>query len=210
MARLAKHFNYDGPIAPLLAKREAPPQVADLTATVERTEGSPTVYIWTISTGGTDHSFDQIAVAGWDLSIHRSNPIVMYAHNGDALPIGRSISTYYEAGRLKSKMIFSGDGFAQRVKRGVDEGSLRAASVGFKPGDWEFARDPKRPGGINFTRGHVLLEWSVVNLPCNPQCLLERTADAATLSAAAPEQKPQSQENAKFAARLAALRRSIR
>jgi hypothetical protein len=84
---------------------------------------------------------------------------------------------------LKSKMVFASDSFAQRVRKMVEERVVRAASVAFRPGDWEFGKDPKHPGGINFTREHSLLEWSICNVPPNPQCLFERTDDAKTAAA---------------------------
>jgi hypothetical protein len=62
----------------------------------------------------------------------------------------------------------------------VDEGTLRGASVGFVPGqDWKFSSDAKRPLGIDFLSGHKLLEWSVVNIPANSQCLFEGTGGSA-------------------------------
>ena len=190
-ARLARHFNYDGPIAPLLTKRQAAQVHVTLPEVEVRTEGSTAVYTWTISTGGTDHMFDQISVPGWDLSVHRANPVVQSAHNGDALPVGRSIWTGMEGGRLKSKMVFASDSFAQRVRKMVDERVLRGASVGFKPGEWSFAKDTSRPGGIDFLKGHQLLEWSICNVPANSQCLFERADDAKTAEAAIEAAKQQ-------------------
>jgi hypothetical protein len=116
---------------------------------------------------------DTIAVAGWDNSIYPTNPVVLSGHNSDMLPVGRAIWTGIEGGRLKSKMIFGSDEFAQRVKRMVDERIIRTASVGFTPGKWEFSKDRARQGGIDFISGHRLLEWSIVNIPANPRCLLE-------------------------------------
>jgi hypothetical protein len=184
--RLAKHFNYDGAIPPLLTKRISPVQTSLGLSEVERTTaGSTEVYKFTISDGGTDLSLDQIGVAGWDLSVILANPLVQYGHNGDILPIGRAIWTGIEGGRLKSKMVFGSDDFAQRVKRGVDERIIRGASVGFIPGKWEFSNDKTRQGGINFISGHRLLEWSIVNVPCNSRCLFESVQgvkDAAALT----------------------------
>jgi len=186
-ARLARHFNYEGPINPLLLKRQTAQVVVAIPEAERSTEASTQVYTWTISTGATDHMLDQIAVTGWDLSIFNANPIVQYAHNADALPVGRSIWAGIEGGRLKSKMVFASDSFAQRVRKMIDERVMRAASVGFKPGEWEFAKDPKRQGGINFTRGHQLLEWSICNVPANPQCLFERADDAKSAEAVIAE-----------------------
>src|SRR5436190_6291972 len=134
LSRCAKYYGHTGPVPMAPARRDATPLVVDLTATIERSAQEQSAYIFTISTAGTDLMYDQIAVNGWDLSVFRGNSIVQYAHSGDMLPIGRAVSTGIELGRLKSKMVFSSDGFAQRVKRMVDEGVLRGASVGFIPG----------------------------------------------------------------------------
>lgn len=173
--RLAKHFGYDGVVPPLLTKRTGSPvQMLVSHPEVEKTTaGSTEVYKFGISDSGVDHALDTIAALKWNLSIFPTNPVVNFGHNGEILPIGRAIWAGVEGGRLKSKMIFGSDEFAQRVKRAVDERVIRAASVGFKPGKWEFSKDPKRQGGIDFTDGHTLMEWSIVNMPCNPRCLLE-------------------------------------
>jgi hypothetical protein len=205
--RLARHFNYSGPIAPLLAKRAAAQVHVSLPEVETRTEGSMLVYTFTISTEAIDHMLDKISAPGWNLSINRSNPVVQYAHNGDALPVGRALWTGVEGGRLKSKMVFSSDSFAQRVRKMVDERVLRGASVGFVPGQWEFAKEPHRSGGINFTSGHQLLEWSICNIPANPQCLFERVDDEKSAEGAieTASRKP-SPQLAAMEARLAEIK----
>jgi len=182
VARLAKYFGHEGPIAPLMAKREAMPVMMIASSDVEKSDDGA-VYTWRISTGGTDRSLDQIAVNGWNLTNYPGNPLVLYGHGSAALPIGRSLWTGPEGGALKARMVFSGDEFAQRVKRLVDERVLRAASVGFRPGTWQFSKDPARRGGIDFISGHELLEWSVVDVPCQPQCLLESVQGAKAVTA---------------------------
>src|SRR5436190_14388563 len=186
LSRLAKHFGHTGPVPMAPAKRDATPLVVDLTGTIERSAQEQSAYLFTISTAGTDLMHDQISVGGWDLTVYRGNSIVQYAHNGDMLPIGRAVSTGIEGGRLMSRMVFSSDTFALRVRRMIDEGALRGASVGFLPRDWKFSSDPSRPGGIDFTTGHRLLEWSIVNLPCNPACLFHGSAAHDSRSAPSP------------------------
>lgn len=191
LARLAKHYGHNGPIPPIVAKRSPVPVIITSANPdpVTRSADPVVVYTWVISTAATDCANDQISVDGWDLSRFKSNPIVQYAHDGAVLPIGRALWTGVEAGRLKSKMVFSADDFAQRVRRMVDERVLLGASVGFSPGKWDPSRDPKRPGGINFTSGHQLVEWSVVNVPANSQCLLQASSEVARAAAEELEQK---------------------
>jgi hypothetical protein len=124
-----------------------------------------------ISTQSTDHSLDQINVSGWNYDTFNRNPIVQYSHNSGVLPVGITTKRWIENNRVMARVKFSQDAASQRVAAQVNEGVLRGASVGFIPGEWDFSTDPKRKGGIDFTRGHTLLEWSVCNIPCNPDCL---------------------------------------
>ncbi len=182
MSRIAKRFDHTGAIPPPL-KRDASALV-DLSAAIERS-AEPLVYLFTISTTAIDLMSDTISVNGWDLSGFRANPVVQFSHNGDMLPIGKAVSTFIENGRLKSRMVFSSDGFATRVKRQVDESVIRGASVGFLPGKWDFSKDPKCSIGIDFIEGHRLLEWSICNVPCNPQCLFQTVGGASDVSRSA-------------------------
>ena len=60
---------------------------------------------------------------------------------------------------------------AAEVAKLIEARVLKAVSVGFTPGEWKW-RD-KRGEGIDFVSGHQLLEASVVNVPANPDALLE-------------------------------------
>jgi phage head maturation protease len=71
----------------------------------------------------------------------------------------------------------------------VKSGTLRAASVGFAPGQWEFSKDKSRPNGIDFISGHTLLEWSVVNVPANASCLCESIVGQKSASGASKTPK---------------------
>jgi HK97 family phage prohead protease len=60
---------------------------------------------------------------------------------------------------------------ASEVAKLIEARVLKAVSVGFAPGEWKW-RD-KRGEGIDFVSGHQLLEASVVNVPANPDALLD-------------------------------------
>lgn len=117
---------------------------------IERDTGSAgQFYSFIISTGDIDLMGDTISVTGWDLSTYRTNSVVLFGHNSDALPIGSAISTRVESGRLISTMRFASDGFAQRVKRMVDDGSLKATSVGFSQSRIHVGNDHRRCGNAD-------------------------------------------------------------
>jgi len=128
-------------------------------------------YRFTISTPSVDRMGDTIAIDGWHLDAYRKNPVVLWGHFAGSLPIGRATAVYVEGNRLIAEMRFSQTEEARAVQAQVDEGVLRATSVGFAPLKFSFARDSKRPLGIDFVE-QELLEFSVVSVPANPEALL--------------------------------------
>jgi hypothetical protein len=179
--RIAKHYGYTGSLSDLLIRRDAQPICSVRRSRQHKPKARYGLHL-VDQHGDVDHMFDRIFVDGWDLKVYAANPLVQYAHNASMLPIGRGLWTGVSGGRLKSKMVFSSDGFAKRVRAQVNETNLRAASVGFKPGEWRFSDDKSRPGGIDFIRGHQLLEWSICNVPANGRCLLERIEDVKSIA----------------------------
>ncbi len=143
-------------------------------AEVARDVGGKTIAEATfiISTNGVDSYGDTINQDGWNLKRFASNPVVLWAHDGHLLPIGKAVKTWLNGGKLKSTVSFDSDRFSQKVAGMVQRDMLRATSVGFRPGEWEFSKDPKRPYGIDFKTGHELCEWSIVAIPANKDCLL--------------------------------------
>lgn len=137
-------------------------------------------YTWTISTGSVDRDRDTLAVAGWDLADFRKNPVVLWSHDRNIPPIGKAESILVSGGALKSRMVFAEKGsypLADTVRALVDQGIVRATSVGFLPQEWEF--NDKR-GGYDFTR-QALLEFSLVSIPSNPEALADAKASGVDL-----------------------------
>ena len=135
---------------------------------------------FTISTAQVDRSMDVVQLDGWDLTAYRSNPVVLWQHDRDALPIGRGVDLAFEDGALKASVEFvpfdtpEVGPRAEAIMRLCQGGFLNATSVGFRPTEYEIAED--RDDGeswfppLNFIK-HELLEWSIVNVPCNAGCL---------------------------------------
>lgn len=127
---------------------------------------------FTISTGAVDRDRDTLAVAGWDVQDYLKNPVLLWAHDSDELPIGRAVAVVKRGSALHATFEFAPADihpFADQVFRLLKAGFLKAVSVGFMPLEWAY--DEAR-GGFNFLK-QSLLEVSVVPVPSNPQALLE-------------------------------------
>ncbi|MFC0407927.1 HK97 family phage prohead protease [Roseomonas elaeocarpi] len=169
----------------------------DALTQVESGEGR--VIRFVISSATVDRDLDTISVDGWDLTAYRKNPVVLWGHNSDELPIGKCVSIFVEAGKLKADVEFLpadtpcvGDR-AEAVFRMCRDGFLSATSVGFRPLEWKLTDDEARGAGdyfpgVDFSR-QELMEFSIVSIPCNPEALIEPGAGpAGTLAlAAGPE-----------------------
>lgn len=138
---------------------------------------------FTISTAAVDRDLDKIDVAGWQLDNFARNPVVLWAHRADELPIGRAIDFGSDRQRLFSAVQFLPSGYgsasdlAETIYRMAADGYLSATSVGFRPITWDFTADKDRGGddwfpGIDFHE-QELVELSIVAVPSNPEALIE-------------------------------------
>lgn len=163
--------------AALAQKNQAPDDAAiikDFIAeveTVKATKNSKRKYRFTISTDGVDRDNDVIKMDGMDLGNYRKNPVVFYAHDYRSLPIGTSnIKTGKH--NMEADLEFVGADlypFAETVRQFVDAGVIRCASVGFKPKKADWVDERK---GLDIHQAE-LLEWSVVPVPANADCLVQ-------------------------------------
>jgi HK97 family phage prohead protease len=135
--------------------------------------GADRKYIFTISTSDVDRMGDTISATGWRFTAYRKNPVVLWGHQSEQLPIGRSEGVWTEAGGVKAAVKFGPGAEAAGVRDLVDAGYLAAASVGFRPLKWKFADSPERKLGIDFLE-QELLEWSIVTIPANANALIDR------------------------------------
>lgn len=140
------------------------------------------VYRFTISTDSVDRDADTIATRGWRLAAYRKNPVVLFGHDGRSLPIARASKIKVEDNALKADAEFitsevDTSGRSEMIFRMVKEGFLKATSVGFLPLKYEFCDtseegNENRQWGIDF-KEQELLEFSIVPVPANPECLVE-------------------------------------
>lgn len=127
------------------------------------------------STGVEDRHGDSIRLNGWRLERFKANPVVLFGHDADDLPIGKAIQIGVEGEALCVDIQFASaeaNPMAENVYRLVTEGCLNAVSVGFIPVRFEIVED--RESG---RRGYdileaELLEISVVPIPAHPDALV--------------------------------------
>lgn len=127
---------------------------------------------FTITTNGVDREKDVITADGWKVENYLKNPVVLWAHDYRQPPVGVSRSLERTENGLASVCEFADPkdyALAGTVAALVRMGALRATSVGFRTLEWTW--DEQRDG-INFI-SQELLEYSIVPVPANPECLIE-------------------------------------
>jgi hypothetical protein len=135
--------------------------------------------IFQISNQAIDRHESTINVNGWQLDNYRLNPVVMYLHSANYTPdpdlvLGTS-KVWIEDKELLGAPVWDVDGpgdlrnvLAAKVKYKLENGILRATSVGFIPIE-------HGPGDDGVYRYEVqdLHEWSIVPVPSNPYTLMK-------------------------------------
>ena len=129
-----------------------------------------------ISTGALDRDNDTIAPKGWDLKDYKKNPVVLWAHDYWNPPIAKTRKVWVENDQLKAIAEFTAEDvypFGYMIYRMCKEKFLNAASVGFRPKEYKVRTDEDEHGyGWDFLK-QILLEYSIVPVPSNPEALIE-------------------------------------
>lgn len=116
------------------------------------------------STAAIDRQGDTVRQDGWELENFKKNPVILWAHNYDELPIGKATDIGVSVQGLEITFEFApaeGNPKAAQVQKLMEEGFLSAVSVGFIP---------KERNGNVIIRSE-LLELSVVPVPANQEAL---------------------------------------
>jgi HK97 family phage prohead protease len=129
-------------------------------------------------------SYGDIVEQTWDLSRFAANPVLLFGHRYDQLPVGRA-ELAVEDGALRGYLEFD-DSHELAIAVGEQwaKGFLNAVSVGFYPGR-SVSRsslpdgDPRKADRGYVLSDNHLLELSVVPIPANPGSLGVRGYDAA-------------------------------
>jgi HK97 family phage prohead protease len=125
-----------------------------------------------LSDATVDRYGDIVDPAGWDLRNFKKNPIALFGHNSN-FPIGKWTELRVEGGKLLGKLNLAKRGTSYRLDELiglVEQGILRAVSVGFRPLKSE-PIDPEKPYGAQRYVKSELLETSLVSVPANPAAL---------------------------------------
>jgi len=125
-----------------------------------------------LSDATVDRYGDVVEPDGWDLKNFKKNPIALFSHNG-SFPIGRWSDLRVEAGKLIGRLNLAKRGTSYRLDELiglVEQGILRAVSVGFRPLKSE-PLDAEKPYGPQRYLRQELLETSLVSVPANPAAI---------------------------------------
>ena len=147
--------------------------------------------VFVISTATRDRHRTVLNPENWKLDNYRKNPIVAYDHdvfggfftgaNPDSI-IGKS-EVWAEGRDLMGRVVFEPadmNPLADKIFKKIQFGTLRSASVSFFPvkdnegkeGKWGEKEEAKGEKNETFYyNGQELLEWSIVNIPSNPDAV---------------------------------------
>lgn len=166
-------------------------------------------YKWLISDNTKDRGRDVVPIKSWELDNYNKNGIVLYMHsrsdkNGTLLEdtyrmLGPG-KVYIEDGKLMGLNKFEPkelNPLAHTIKGKVDFGTIKAVSVGYdlKEGHWGKKSDDEDPDYFYFDKAE-LLEFSIVDIPMNPNALAKMNGDSwSDVKAKFP--KPETKEKTK-------------
>lgn len=116
-----------------------------------------------------DRAGDVIRADGWELDSYRRNPVILWTHRHDLLPVGRSLEVWVERDSLMATVEFAPTEFGQQVKRLFQEGFLSGVSVGFRALKTSPAVGSGQLGTV--FEQQELLEISAAPVPMHPEAL---------------------------------------
>ena len=123
------------------------------------------LYQGVATTENMDRLGERVDFNGLELDGYMRNPILLFNHDKDT-PIGAVKEVRREGDKLIVVFKFASTPKAQEVKTLVDEGVLRALSIGF------ISKQQRREGNILVHSKWELLEVSIVTIPANPEALI--------------------------------------
>lgn len=143
----------------------------------ETTQDKPIKFV--ASTATPDRYGDIVDQKGWDLSAYNRNPVVLFNHNPQQMPIGKG-RAYVENDQLMLEVEFDqNDEMARKIEDKVRGGYISAVSVGFQPAESiprsRLPADNPYHGksGYYFAKSE-LLEVSIVTIPANNEATLSK------------------------------------
>jgi phage head maturation protease len=141
-----------------------------------------------ITTEAVDRDKEVVIAKGIDLAAYNANPVVLLNHNWTSLPIGKSkwIKPTLEVRGLKAKTQYAerpsnytGEWVPESVYSLIKQDMLPGKSIGFLPLEArppekaEIAQRPELKDVRRIITKSILLEYSVVGIPSNPEALVQ-------------------------------------
>jgi HK97 family phage prohead protease len=140
-------------------------------------------HVFILSDETRDRYGDIVMASGWQLAAFRKNPIALYAHDSNALPIGRWANVQVDGKKLVGTLELAETGTpaatptVEAIRSLLDQKILKSVSVGFLPLEAE-PLDKENPwDGLRVTKAE-LVECSVVPVPANPSATMIRALEA--------------------------------
>lgn len=138
-------------------------------------------FIATITTSAIDRDNEVVLPKGGNYEDFLKNPVILFGHNYNAMPVARALWVKAQGGRIVAKGVPAPTQIGSEVYELIKGGFLNAVSIGFKPIDDEFGppttkeleKHPDWSGVKTVYRKWKLLEFSVVPVPSNPDALIE-------------------------------------
>lgn len=140
-----------------------------------RAESAPAAagrYDFILSTPTRD-SYGDVVKAPWNLTRFKANPIALWMHDAER-PIGRWENVRMDGDNLVGTLVLAARGTCDEIDELwslIEQGILKAVSVGFRPGKAE-PIDPKNPWDGYVLSDNELIECSLVSIPANAEALL--------------------------------------
>lgn len=172
-----KRFGKDQPeLAKSLIKREIGERV-DIILSIDQTTvkdmGNGT-FSCTVTTTDPDRMGESIDTQGIDYAAYMNNPVVLYGHDYQGLPIGKTtkLSSFKNKMVCQFQLAIAEYPFAATVAAMIKGGYLNAVSIGGIVKQWD----------STFTNIEQMemVEYSVVPVPANPNALITASFEKAT------------------------------
>lgn len=144
--------------------------------------------VLTATTADIDRDAEVVDVKGLNLRMFRKNPVLVWGHNYEEPPIGRSLWEKIEGDKLKSLAQFAlrpddwpdqAEWFPDQVFALCQQKILKGVSIGFlvldsgPPTEKEIKARNELVSAKKIIRKSMLLEISIVSIGCNPSALVE-------------------------------------
>lgn len=128
-----------------------------------------------ITTSSVDRHHENILTAGIDTSSYMNNPVVLWGHDYEGLPIGKTIKLTEMKNKIKARFQLAVDifPFAKSVYDMIVNGYINAVSIGGVVRQWS--------EDYMTIEEMEMVEFSVVPIPANPEALItSRSLEDAT------------------------------